>query len=55
MWEAAHAKLTTGEDECNPYSYRSETDRQVWERSHCGVEGKQKPPLHDLKAAIEVL
>ena len=36
------AKLTIGGDECNWYSYRSETDGQRWEPScrlsHCNVE-----------------
>jgi len=52
-WEAALAKLTIDADECNWYSYRSETDRWRWEPScqllHCDVEGKEKPPYYDLK------
>ena len=58
-WEAAHAKLTTGGGECNHYSFRSETDRRGWEPS-CrlspwDLEGKEEPPLYDLKAATKVL
>jgi hypothetical protein len=58
-WEAALAKLTVGGDECNQYSYRSKTDRWRWEPSrqpsHCDMEGKEKPPHYDLKAATKVL
>ena len=58
-WEAALAKLTIGGDECNRYSYRSETDRRRWEPScrlsHSDVEGKEKPPRYDLIAATKAL
>ena len=58
-WEAALAKLTVGGEECNRYSYRSETDRRRWEPSwrlsHCDVEGKEKPAHYDLKAATKVI
>ena len=58
-WQAALGKLTIGGDECNQYSYRSETDRGRWEPScrlsHCDVEGKEKPPHYDLNVATEVL
>jgi len=57
--EAALAILTVGGDEGNWYSYRSETDRRRWEPScrlsHCDVEGNEKPPHYDLKAATKVL
>jgi len=50
--------MTTGEDEVNRYSSRSETDRRRWEPScrlsHCLVEGKEKPPLYDLRAETKV-
>jgi len=58
-WEAALAKLTVGGNECNRWSHRSEADRRRWELScrlsHCDVEGKEKPPHYDLKAATKVL
>ena len=58
-WEAAVAKLNIDGDECNRYSYRSETNRRRWESlyqlSHCNVEGKEKPPNYDLNAATTVL
>jgi len=58
-WEAALAKLTTGGDEVNRYSYRTKTDRRRWEPScglsGCDVEGTEKPPYYDLKAATKVL
>jgi len=58
-WEAALAKLAIAGDECNGNSYRSETDRRRWKPScrlsHCDVQGKEKPPHYDLKAATKVL
>jgi hypothetical protein len=57
-WEASPVKLTTGGEEVNRYSYRSETDRRRWESScrlsHFDVEGKERPPHCDLRAATKV-
>jgi len=43
-WEAVLAKLNADGDECNRYSYRSETDRRrsksLYRLSHCDVERK---------------
>jgi hypothetical protein len=43
----------------NGYSFRSETAKQKWDPScrlsHLDVEGKEKPPHYDLKAATKVL
>ena len=57
--EAALVKLDIGGYEFYRYIYRPETDRRRWEpscrMSHCDVEGKEKPPHYDLKAATKVL